>query len=340
MKVSKKENRILNDALSQWAKEGALESSKSQQLQESLEVKAFDWHKMARYSFWSALICILISVSALIMDDFLIDLFKRLFNTPPIAKSISLVAISAVVFLAGLKMQRSSPGRTLSHDAIFFLGVVSMAGSIAFLGEALDTGNGHFSLLLLLAALAYGCVALLLPSNLVWLFSLLSLASWFGAETGYISGWGAYYLGMNFPLRFVAFGLCLILLSYLFSGRFSLFRKTTRVMGLLYLFLALWIMSIFGNYGDIDIWRGVKQIELFHWSLLFAIASGLAIVVGVKTDDAVLRGFGLTFLFINLYTRFFEFFWDGLHKALFFGLLGISLWLVGRYAEKLWLLGK
>ena len=35
-------------------------------------------------------------------------------------------------------------------------------------------------------------------------------------------------------------------------------------MGLLYLFIALWIMSIFGNYGDIERWERVKQIELFR----------------------------------------------------------------------------
>jgi hypothetical protein len=28
-------------------------------------------------------------------------------------------------------------------------------------------------------------------------------------------------------------------------------------------------------------------------------------------------GFGITFLFINFYTRFFEYFWDDTHKAIF-----------------------
>ena len=41
------------------------------------------------------------------------------------------------------------------------------------------------------------------------------------------------------------------------------------------------------------------------------------------------RGFGLTFLFINLYTRFFEHFWDHMHKAIFFALLAVSFWCLG-----------
>ncbi|MFN6887354.1 DUF2157 domain-containing protein, partial [Proteus mirabilis] len=47
-------------------------------------------------------------------------------------------------------------------------------------------------------------------SSLVWLFFLLMLGNWFGAKTGYMSGWGAYWLGMNYPIRFVLFGSALL----------------------------------------------------------------------------------------------------------------------------------
>jgi len=48
----------------------------------------------------------------------------------------------------------------------------------------------------------------------------------------------------------------------------------------------------------------------------------------------------LTFLGINLYTRFFEFFWNAMPKAIFFVVLGLSLWALGHYAEKVWQLGR
>lgn len=95
-------------------------------------------------------------------------------------------------------------------------------------------------------------------------------------------------------------------------------------------------MSIFGNYGDLNAWEKVKQIELFHWSILFGIASIISILHGVKYDDGMTRGFGLTFIFINLYTRFFEHFWDGTHKAVFFAILALSFWFLGSRAEKIW----
>lgn len=107
-------------------------------------------------------------------------------------------------------------------------------------------------------------------------------------------------------------------------------------MGLLYLFIALWILSIFGNYGDMDSWNDVKQIELFHWGLIFGLVAIGAIYYGLKNDDYTSRSFGITFLFINLYTKYFEYFWNGTHKAIFFVILAVSFWFIGQRAEKIW----
>ena len=41
-------------------------------------------------------------------------------------------------------------------------------------------------------------------------------------------------------------------------------------------------------------------------------------------------------MLINIYTRYFEYFWDVTDKALFFIILGLSFWLIGRKAEKIW----
>ncbi len=114
------------------------------------------------------------------------------------------------------------------------------------------------------------------------------------------------------------------------------FLKATRVMGLLYLFIALWIMSIFGNYGSITDWHAVKQYELLHWALLFGAVALASIWYGIRHDDGVSRGFGLTFLFINLYTRYFEYFWNFTHKAVFFAVLAVSFWFLGTKAERIW----
>jgi hypothetical protein len=146
---------------------------------------------------------------------------------------------------------------------------------------------------------------------------------------------------MNYPLRFVLFGIVLTASSVAFNRwKFRKeFLRPTRAVGLLNLFIALWIMSIFGNYGDMHEWEKVKQIELFHWALIFGLAGIASIYHGIKEDDGMTRGFGITFLFINLYTRFFEYFWNNTHKAIFFAILAVSFWYLGSRAEKIWNLG-
>lgn len=214
---------------------------------------------------------------------------------------------------AGLRLGAASPpappGKRYGNEAALFVAVLLTACALWQLGVWLDNGSGRVSVLLLFAALLYGAIGWFSRSGLVWWFALLSLGNAFGAETGYLSGWGAYWLGMSYPIRFIAFGTVLIAAALLLRPLLAQrgLQRVSLAMGLLYLFIALWLLSIFGNYGDLDSWYSARQIELFHWSLLFGLAAFAAIWLGLKHDDAMLRGFGLTFLGINLYTRLFEF---------------------------------
>jgi hypothetical protein len=342
MKLTKKKAKILTLAIESWKEKKIISQEQGQKLLESYEVIGFDWKRLAKYSFWFSIICIIIAAGAIVADDVLRELLAQLFNAPEIVKSLFTALIAVLIYYYGIKRKNKTPEKVFSNEAIFLFGVLATAGSIAFLGKAIGSGSGHFSLLILFAAIIYGILGLWFPSKLVWIFSLLSIGSWIGTETGYMSGWGAYYLGMNYPLRFVMFGLVLTAFSSAFS-RWQLrkdFLKSTKIIGLLNLFIALWIMSIFGNYGDMHEWERVKQIELFHWSLLFGVAAIVAIYHGIKKENGVSKGFGVTFLFINLYTRFFEHFWDHTHKAIFFAILAVSFWCLGSQAEKIWNLGR
>ncbi len=342
MKLPRKQAVFLREAIEQWKHDGLLADTQAAQLAGTIVVQPFDWRRLAKYSFWIALISIVSSVSAALSDQFLVDLLEELFDAPAAAKCVGLVLMAAGLYWWGVRRRKQDPAQVYRNEAILFLGVLATAGAIYQLGMALDTGSGHFSILLLLSFLVYGILGVVVESNLIWVFALASLGGWMGTETGYVSGWGAYYLGMNYPLRFVLFGgiLTACALALESHPRGQRFFRSTLTMGLLYLFLALWIMSIFGNYGDMEAWERAKQIELFHWSILFGLVACGAIYHGLKYDNGITKGFGLTFLFINLYTRFFELFWNSLHKAVFFALLGLSFWYLGTKAEKIWNLGR
>jgi hypothetical protein len=340
MLLNKKKAKFLTGVIQEWKESSIISIDEADRLMQSFKVAAFDWKRLAKYSFWISIICIIIAIGSAFADETIIKFFDALVKTP-IAGFAMFALIAGLFYYFGLQRRVKKPEKIFSNEAIFFLGSAFTAISIGFLAAALHLSEKHVHHFLLLCVVIFGVLGILFPSKLVWICCLLFLGSWFGMETGYMSGWGSYFLGMNYPIRFVLFGLTLTLASYglKISPRLSVCYRPTYIMGLLYLFIALWILSIFGNYGDMNNWYQAKQIQLFHWAVLFGIASALAIAHGLKYDDGASRGFGLTFLFINLYTRYFEYFWNVANKFLFFIILAISFWILGSQAEKIWSLG-
>lgn len=338
MKVSRKQEKLLQAFIQELSAEKIVSEQEAARMQQQIEVVSFDWQRLARWSIYIAIFCLVISLVSVVTDKALMALLERIFNLPHWLKSLLLLSLSAGTFWGGLQFKRKFSLRIYSLQMIYAVGCALFAGAVFFFGKAIDTGTGNFPPLIFIGAAAYLILGLFLPSVFVWVLGLIALATFFGAQTGYISSWGAYYFGMNYPLRFVLFGCVLTALSFSFlkTERFKDYFQPSFATALFYLFMALWILSIFGNYGDGEQWRQASQIELFHWSLIFAAFAIAAIWYGLRYDNSTARGFGITFLFINLYTRFFEYFWEASHKAIFFGLLGLSFWLLGRKAETIW----
>lgn len=338
LNLDKQESEFLNHTIQHWQDEGLLDEPTSEKLRQSYDIKQFDWRRLAQYSFWIALACGLIAFASLVIDDAILKLLSKLSDTPDILISIISAVLAAYFYYLGKKRKTQFPERLLSNEAVLFVGVLFTASSIAFLGKVFDNGSGHFSLLFLLSVFVYGILAFRFNSQLIWAFALISLGSWFGTETGYQTKWGDYFLRMNYPLRFVFFGAFLTILSIILGKieRFSLFKNLTYIIGLFYFFVALWLLSIFGNFGNMEDWLKIKQTDIFYWAIISGLFSLGAMLYGLKNKDSIAREFGITFFLINIYTRYFEYLWDISNKAIFFMILALSFWFIGSKAEKIW----
>lgn len=345
MELKKKEAKIVGKAVDQWEDEELLDEETADVLRDSYEVKSFNWALLAKYAFWGAIASFVVAIGALLADDLIVEVLEVIFASDALSVG-GLSGVAAGIFYYGFRRAEWKPKAVYSTEAIYALGAIVVVGAVFFFGRALllDGGepppvesNDLTSLisLILLTSVVYGTLAVLLPSTVLWVGCLLALGSWFAAVTGY--HYGTYFLGMNYPLRFVLFGGVLVAASSWLekTDRTRSFSRYTYIIGLLYLFIALWILSIFGNYGEMGSWYDAEHLVLL-WSLLFAAVAAGAIGYGLRYGDATARKFGVTFLFINAYTKFFEFFWDGVHKAILFAFFGLSLWLIGQKAESIW----
>jgi len=339
--IDQKKAATVREALEAWQRKGILTPELAAQLNSDLQVIPFDWRRLAKYSLWVSIVCVVTAVVSVLSDHVFMRLLESIFDAAPIVRAAFAALVAAGFYIWGVKRKRQSPEKVYSNEALLFLGVLATAASVSQVGMAFDTGSGHFSILLLLSFVIYAVLAFAFASNLIWIFALAAFGSWYGTETGYESGWGAYYLGMNYPMRFVLFGAALLLATGLSAKAqwARIFFRATLAMGLLYFFIALWLLSIFGNYGSMDSWYHAGHLELLQWSVLFGLAAAAAVGHGLKYDNGMTKGFGITFFFINLYTKFFEIFWDHMHKAIFFAILAVSFWLIGTRAERIWSLG-
>ncbi|MFO1372691.1 MAG: hypothetical protein U1F42_09960 [Candidatus Competibacteraceae bacterium] len=210
-------------------------------------------------------------------------------------------------------LKRSHPHLLWSGLSLELLGGLLLIGLIFTLGVIFSTGSGNWPALLLLdLALLLG-LSYALRNALLLVLSAVVFFTWFGGFTGYASGWGAYWFGMNYPLRFLAAAMVIIAVAVIhqqseqgplapFRGFFKVWLST----GLFFAEMALWLLSLFGNFNlATDGWYRASAAELVVFNALWVILNGVLVWLGTRLVMRMLTGYGVTFLIIQVYTLFF-----------------------------------
>lgn len=337
MKVNRKQATFLKRSIENWNHAGLLDENVATKLNQNIQIQNYDWKNLAKYSFWTSIVCLIISIVTLFADKAFMAFLEILFNAPEIVKFLTFSLLSAFMYWLGIKRRRLQPLKLFSNEAILFFGVFSTGAAIYQLKLIFNLNIDQYSILFLLASFVYGVHGYQLKSKLVWLFSLISIGSWMGS-----SEWASKFLEMSYFLRFVLLGIVITSLALMVEKKQSLeyFFRTSLVMGLFYMFTGLWLLSIFGFNMETISSDHLNQFGVYYFAMLLGIVAIGAIYHGVRFDNVVSKGFGITFLIINLYTRFFDFFFGRVHDSIFFALLGISFWYVGSRAEKIWNFGE
>lgn len=343
MVVNKKQAKLIESCIKDWVEKGYIDTSTAAKLNSAYQVRelkkpVFDWKNLSLIAFFFSVMCILLSTALFISDKWLMTFVDALVDTSDTLKAIFFMILSGGLYYWASLSKRQHPDRIYSNEALFMFGSVSLAFALTYVSFVLHLEKGDFPILILLATIIFGAVAIYLHSSLTWYLALVAFTVWFGTETGYLSDWDTHLWGMNYPLRFVFFGLLMLGLSALFKRfhRTAQFVQSTFATGLVGLFFSFWLLSIFGNYGDWEAWSEVSQLRFIFWVFVLGAASMGAIYFGLKKDNQIAREVGVVFLLLNLYTRYFEYFWDSLHKVAFFAILAASFWIIGKKAESIW----
>ncbi len=247
-----------------------------------------------------------------------------------LSKSFFLALFAGLIYWWSRKAKKGSKYILVLSSIMIVMCLVALAAAIEY----------PF-IVFLLATGIYGLMALGSQSNALMVFSLLAFGQWYGGLI--MHNYGNYYIGISSPMNFLVLGLLLFVLAQ--TGIFNYypmrhFRTTALVTGIIYANLALWMFSTVGYHIDQRRWDlpfdGLSsQIQLMGWSLVWLASSVSLGIYGVLTRRASAQRLAVFFSLLNVYTKFFEYFWHPETEAFFFIVLASSLCLLG-YRLKLY----
>lgn len=240
-----------------------------------------------------------------------------------------LLAGLAVVFWSQGVRLATDTGRSypISGSVLLTAGLLALLGALFFayaLAGGEDFGRVMPTFMILVAAAS---AATAYRYGLRWPFALGLLLFFHaaGSRHGYAGG-GTYLLGIEDPRVLVALALATAAAGRWQEAvleprhaRWTGLGDVAVVVGLLYANLSLWILSLFpGGLG---------------WVLTFTALAVAQVAAGSGLRDGRLTGFGIVFLAIDLYTRFYERFWDDLSRGAFFLVAGSAALLFAAWCE-------
>lgn len=336
LEVDKKEAHILQRAIAEWEESKLITSQQATDLQKTWQLRTSDWQAITMYIFVAAISCALMAFGSLVLDEKWIEVLRLKFSLGDGIIATLFAGLTVFFCLHGYRRQQKYPSYSLNRELFWLMPVLSVGVSVVYFGKSLQYLNGNYGVFWLLATACYGVMGIVLGSRLLWSATLLCLIPAYVKLTYFLSGDKPYFWGMNLPCRMFVLAVLMLGLDLLFR-QIKQYRRVQDISwagSWLLLLLSGWLISIFGNSADWDAWQHVRQVQLLWWVALFTLLCVGALFYGIKTKDNMVRDAAVIFLLLDMYTRYFEYLWDRTHKGLFFAILAISFWWIGKLLEK------
>jgi uncharacterized membrane protein len=237
-----------------------------------------------------------------------------------ISTPVQLLVLVSVPLLVVIAMECL---RAREHSPYF----TSLVGLVAFAAFVLDLhllGTTFNITPSQNAFLVWGAFGLLLAYTyelrLLLVAGLLCLLVFLSATAG--TWHGMYWLSFGErPENFLPAGLLLFAIPALFSHQqYPDFPRCYRLFGMLTVLLVVLILCHWGRASYLHL--SSEQVETLYQLLGFVVA-GVTIWMGIRWKWSELTNLGSTFFVIDLYTKFYDWWWEWMPKYVFFLMLGL-----------------
>lgn len=336
LEVDKKEAYLLQKAVRQWESENLITPEQASRMKETWRIREGDWQVVTLYIFIAAISCALMAFGSLVLDEKWIEVFRLKYSLTDGIIAALFAGLTIFLCFHGYRRQQKNPDYSLNRELFWLLPILSVGVSVVYLGKSLQYLHGNYGAFWLLATATYGVLGILLSSRLMWTATLLCLIPAYVKLTYYMSDGQSFFWGMNLPCRMILLAFIMVGIHLIFRNNrlYKQVKHITWVGSWLLLLLSAWMISVFGNTATFEEWQQVRQVHLLWWVAGFTILCILVLIWGIKTHDTMIRDMAVLFLLLDLYTRYFEYLWDRTHKGVFFTILALSFWWLGKLLER------
>jgi hypothetical protein len=298
----------LADDLQLWVADGQISTDTAAKLRERYQAAGFGWVTVVKY----------LGVGGGVMAFFgVLGLVSAMVGSEGFAGGV-LIAVGGGLMAAGIALSRDLRNRyAFSSRAVTALGAMALAGGVAVIAKALDCSDGATALVTgAVAVPLYAFLAYRLRDGFLLVLALLGFFHWVGSWTS-MFGRSSYELDIEQPKVMAAVALAVFaagLWHQKHEVRFLRFYVVYQALALSYLNLSLLILSI---------WNHPESTA--PWIAVFTAVALAQIVLGARLHSGLVLGFGVTAAALDLFTRYYEQFWDQLSLGAFLALGGAVL---------------
>ena len=321
-----RKNRFLLKELKKWQKDNLITDEQFETLSKRYRDDYIDWQPIIKAIMITGIVMVAVGFIAFI-SFYIFSLYFIAF-------------LFALLFLAGFiideVLKRKDIYLPKTSSAIIAISSIFLSAFIFTLSYIITHNKDNFILLSLISIILFFMLAYIKRNYAVLSIAIIGLITWYGFEGFDISG---IDLTLNNYIRFIITSVLMFLIGITdinkkLGERYSNFSIVYYTIGILYSNIILAIMSVFGNNAEPIIFE-YGSSELLIYSLLFLFIDIVIFVIGYKLKISSIVRYSIFFVILNMYIRYFEYFYLRMNTWIFFIILGLSTILIGVIIERI-----
>ncbi|WP_300759459.1 DUF2157 domain-containing protein [uncultured Brachyspira sp.] len=247
----------------------------------------------------------------------------------------------AMLFLSGFIadeiLKRKEIYMPKTSSAIIAVSSIFLSAFIFTVSYIITHNKNNFILLSLISIILFFIIAYIKKNYAVLSIAIIGLITWYGLEGFDIS---SIDLMLNNYIRFITTSVFIFLIGITdinkkLGDKYLKFSSIYYTIGLLYLNIILAFMSSFGNYSYAIILKEYGNPYVIIYSSLFLLSNIITLIIGYKLKIYSIIKYSIFFIILNMYIRYFEYFYLRMNTWIFFIILGLSTLLIGIIIERI-----